>query len=136
MAKNKEKSASAVEKQLRAAVKKLQAQLSAAEKSAEQWRQKAKDRKSLASGFKSELASMRRRLAKADASATKWKARARPPAPVMAPPESAPAPTSADGAHGPDDSWTVAELRAEAKRRGMSGYSRKTKGQLLADLRS
>ena len=35
----------------------------------------------------------------------------------------------------PDDSWTVAALRAEARRRGMTGYSRKTKAQLVADLR-
>jgi hypothetical protein len=29
----------------------------------------------------------------------------------------------------------VADLRAEAKRRGLTGYSRKTKTELLADLR-
>jgi hypothetical protein len=58
------------------------------------------------------------------------------------------APVSADAAVGvgtdpvsqgaesvPDDSWTVAALRAEARRRGMTGYSRKTKAQLVAELR-
>ncbi len=35
----------------------------------------------------------------------------------------------------PNGSWTVADLRAEAKRRGLTGYSSKTKAQLLAQLR-
>ena len=48
-------------------------------------------------------------------------------------PQAAPA-APADGG-GPDDSWTVADLRAEAKKRGVTGYSRMTKGDLLAALR-
>jgi hypothetical protein len=35
---------------------------------------------------------------------------------------------------GPDDSWTVAQLRAEARTRGLAGLSRKTKAELLAAL--
>ncbi len=34
----------------------------------------------------------------------------------------------------PDDSWTVAQLRAEARTRGLTGLSRKTKAELLAAL--
>ena len=44
-------------------------------------------------------------------------------------------PVSAGTDAAPDDSWTVAALRAEARRRGMTGYSRKTKAQLVAELR-
>lgn len=35
----------------------------------------------------------------------------------------------------PDDSWPVTKLRAEARKQGLAGYSRKTKAQLLAVLR-
>lgn len=35
---------------------------------------------------------------------------------------------------GPDSSWTVVDLRAVAKKREVSGYSRMTKAQLLAAL--
>jgi hypothetical protein len=33
------------------------------------------------------------------------------------------------------DSWTVAELREEARSRGLTGYSRTKKAELLAALR-
>jgi|GEM_PF-2965279 len=36
---------------------------------------------------------------------------------------------------GPDESWTVARLRAEARARGIVGYSRLTKAQILEALR-
>jgi hypothetical protein len=40
----------------------------------------------------------------------------------------------APAASAPDATWTVTALRAEARSRGVAGYSRKTKAQLLADL--
>src|SRR5690349_14197854 len=132
---SKKKSATvAAEKQLRAAVKKLQSQLAAAEKSAEKWKAKAKDRKSVSAGIKAELAGVRRRLEKTEASVLKWKDRAKKPdtrAPLAAVPDPTPKPAAASGAGSssgsvPDDSWTVAALRAEARSRGMTGYSRKT----------
>jgi hypothetical protein len=170
--KNKQKSTTAsAEKQLKATVKKLRAQLAVAEKSAEKWKSRAKDHKSVAVGAKSELTAMRRRLDKAEANVAKWKERAQAKAPttagLLAPPKdgapkaatSAPSPvaappaspvtaptaaqsaprnvvTSAAPSSGarPDDSWTVTALRAEARSRGVVGYSRKTKAQLLADL--
>lgn len=46
------------------------------------------------------------------------------PAPTDAPPPSA----------SPDSTWTVVQLRAEARSRGLTGISRKTKEQLLAAL--
>jgi lysophospholipase len=124
MSNNRLRSAADVaEEQLRAGAKRLQAQLATAEKVAEKAAEKL-------------AAKARERLpAPADAAsgvATKardavGRRRSRPggsrPAPVMAPPGAT-----------PDESWTVADLRAEAKRRGLGGYSRKTKAQLLADL--
>jgi hypothetical protein len=114
MAKKKQKPAkgrSEVERELKAQAKKLRAQLAAAEKSAEKWKAKAKDHRSVAVGAKAELAAVRRRLEKAETTET-------------------PAASTA-----PDDSWTVTRLRAEARSRGVAGYSRKTKEQLLLELR-
>jgi hypothetical protein len=112
MAKKKQKAAkgrSEVERELKAQAKKLRAQLAAAEKSADKWKTRAKDHRSAAVGAKAELAAVRRRLEKAEAPST-------------------PSTT-------PDESWTVTRLRAEARSRGVAGYSRKTKEQLLVELR-
>jgi hypothetical protein len=117
MAKKKQKPAkgrSEVERELKAQAKKLRAQLAAAEKSAEKWKAKAKDHRSVAVGAKAELAAVRRRLEKTETAAT---------------PETPAASTA------PDDSWTVTRLRAEARSRGIAGYSRKSKEQLLLELR-
>jgi hypothetical protein len=54
---------------------------------------------------------------------------------VTSAPATEPATLAANPNGGPDDSWTVTRLRAEARARGVSGYSRKTKVQLLDDLR-
>jgi lysophospholipase len=140
----KKSAATAAEKQLKAAVKKLQVQLAAAEKSAEKWRARARDNKSVSASIKAELASVRRRLEKAEGAVLKWKDRARRPAtraPLTAVPDP-PAPaaetattTGSGAAATPDESWTVAALRAEARSRGITGYSRKSKAELLAVLR-
>jgi len=152
VAKKRQKSpVSAAEKELKAAVEKLRAQLAAAEKSAEKWRSRAKASKSDAAGLKSQLAAVRRRLAKAEASVEKWKGRAKsalalpaaaaaralastPAAPVVA---LVPDPDSGESTPPtePDESWNVTRLRAEARARGIPGYSRKTKDQLLTELR-
>lgn len=41
----------------------------------------------------------------------------------------------ADGAGTPDDSWTVVQLRAEARARGVTGMSRASKSELISALR-
>jgi lysophospholipase len=133
MAKKKNSATGPAEKRLKAAVKKLRAQLAAAESQAQKWKERAKDRKSVAAGAKTELTKVRRRLAKAEASLRKWKDRPRTTA--SAPPAPEPAPAAPSSHPLPDDSWTVAALRAEARRRGLTGYSRKTKAELLAELR-
>jgi len=43
-------------------------------------------------------------------------------------------PTAADGLTNPDQTWTVVQLRAEARARGLAGMSNKPKAKLLAAL--
>ena len=43
-------------------------------------------------------------------------------------------PAVVSSAVSPDDSWTVAQLREEARTRGLAGMSRKNKAELLAAL--
>lgn len=141
VATKKKKSKGTAERELKAAVKKLRSQLAAAEKSAEKWKKRATERAKDAAGTKSELTAVRRRLDKAAASAAKWKDRAKaatsaaaatPPGPAVVPAsESAVTVPTTE----PDDSWTVTRLRAEARSRRIAGYSRKTKEQLLLELR-
>ena len=132
MAKNKKSQSDPVEKQWKARLKKLEARLASAEKSAGKWKTRAKKHQADAAGLKSELTAVRRRLDKATASAAKWKDRAKA-APSAPAPQLAPR-TAPETVAGPDESWTVTRLRAEARARGVAGYSRKTKAQLLADL--
>jgi peptidoglycan hydrolase CwlO-like protein len=132
VAKKKKSQSDAVEKQWKARVKKLEARLASAEKSAGKWKTRAKKHQTDAAGLKSELTAVRRRLDKATASAAKWKDRAKA---APSAPSRRPAPrTAPETAARPDESWTVTRLRAEARARGVAGYSRKTKAQLLADL--
>lgn len=142
MATKKKQGKGSVDKELKAAVRRLRSQLAAAEKSAEKWKSRAKAHRSDAVGAKAELTAVRRRLDKAAASATKWKGRARSGRSQTATTGSVPAPVVAAAAESatttptaPDDAWTVTRLRAEARARGVAGYSRKTKDQLLAELR-
>jgi len=141
VATKKKRKAVSAEKELKGAVKKLRSQLAAAEKSAEKWKSRAKAHKSDAKDAKTELTAVRRRLDKASASAAKWKSRAASgngPDAAPTPSTAAAEPASESAATtptAPDDTWTVTRLRAEARARGVAGYSRKTKEQLLADLR-
>jgi hypothetical protein len=142
--------AGAAEDQLKAGAKKLQAQLGTVEKAAGKLASKAKERLPAPSDVKTDLPGVRRRLQKATASVAKRKGRAGPapaakaPATTASPSKASASKASASKASAskasarsssPDASWTVADLRAEAKRRGLTGYSGKTKAQLLAQLR-
>ena len=115
--------AGAAEDQLKAGVKLLQEQLATVEQAAGKLATKAKERLPAAAEV----------TALAKDAVAKRTTRGKRPAPTRAPRQ--PAGGTASAGSRPDDSWTVADLRAEAKRRGMTGYSRKTKDQLLRDLR-
>lgn len=132
MANKRLKSAAGVaEDQLKAGAKKFQEQLVTVEKAVEKLATKAKERLPAPADVKAEIPEVRRRVQQAAASVTRRKGGG--PRPVAA--ASTAAPSTSSTSSTPDDSWSVADLRAEAKRRGMTGYSRKTKAQLLADLR-
>jgi lysophospholipase len=144
MAKKRLRSAAgAAEGQLKAGAKRIRGQLAPVEKAAEKLATKAKDRLPSPSDVKAELPGVRRRLREATSSVTRRKpqgrAESRSEAPFGSRPEhdvpDAPAAASA-APSGPDESWTVADLRAEARKRGLTGYSRKSKAELLAELSS
>ncbi|MFZ2012515.1 MAG: hypothetical protein WAV00_01680 [Nocardioides sp.] len=103
-------------KKLKAKLAKARARRDHAERSAENWKAKAKQRKSEVEVLEAELAGVSLRLAQAEAAT----------------------PPKASGTArrtAPDESWTVTQLRAEARAKGVPGYSRQTKAQLLAALR-
>jgi hypothetical protein len=133
MANKKLKSAAGVaEDQLKAGVKRLQEQLATVEQAAGKLATKAKERLPAAS----EVTALAKDAVAKRTTRGKRSAATRATAPSAAGSRSSSAPgSSATGGAGPDDSWTVADLRAEAKRRGLTGYSRKTKTELLAELR-
>ncbi|MGZ5400551.1 MAG: SAP domain-containing protein, partial [Nocardioides sp.] len=58
--------------------------------------------------------------------------------PAVVPAETVPstetAPSTKESTRTPDHSWTVIELRQEARSRGLTGLSRKTKAELIAAL--
>jgi lysophospholipase len=145
--------AGAAEEQLKAGARKLQEQLVTVEKAAGRLATKAKERLPAPADVKAEIPELRRRLQGATAAVTKRAAggvrpvaetsEVEPPSSVSGstePKEPRPATSSATSSASssatatPDDSWSVADLRAEARRRGRTGYSRKTKAELLADL--
>ena len=131
--KQKKSRADAAEQELRAAVEALRARLSDVEASLAKWKKKATDRKSAVAEVKAELKALRRRLAKAEASAAKWRGRAKETATPAAAPT--PAPSAPVRSATPDETWTVTALRAEARARGVVNYSRKSKADLVAELR-
>ena len=122
------KKSTAAEKDLRAQVGKLQKRLDRATKSADRW--KAKARKAQASSAKAEkrVVKLTKRLdrpSSSDAQPT----RSAGPTPAVQPRPLAAVPS------GPDETWTLAALKDEARTRKVTGFSRMSKADLLAALR-
>jgi lysophospholipase len=159
--KNKKSGRSKVEKDLRATVKKLRRRLDSAESAVERWRAKATKHKSRSAAAQAESEQLRERLDQAMAArpaqaptkaavktpakaAVKTPAKAAVKAPAKRATKPAAKPTARTTAKtsrrpaatrtGPDESWTLSALRAEARSRGLTGYSRESKARLLARL--
>ena len=80
-----------------------------------------------------QLTKTEKKLAKARERAEHWKSEAKTQR-RSAPGRPAAEATPADSLTEPDETWTVVQLRAEARARGLVGMSNKPKAQLLAAL--
>ncbi|GAA4348043.1 hypothetical protein [Angustibacter luteus] len=112
MAKKKPKSAA--DKQHEATIKQLRTDLKSAEAKRDSWKQRATKAEASAAELRSQLKVTKKSLKKS-----------RKPSAAEVP---------AVAAAGPDAEWTVVQLRAEARRRGLTGLSNKPKAELLAAL--
>ena len=131
--------ANSKQKELERTVKSLRGQLTRTEKAltkaknrADRWRNEAKAKKRSASRARARVAKLNQKL---DAAlAGRGPAQAAVSTDVM--PSSRPVtePKTVDGVTVPNETWSVVQLRAEARARGLTGMSNKTKAQLLAAL--
>lgn len=128
------KTSSSSKKKLEATVKRLEAKLGRADAKAARWKQEAKQHESA-------LASSQARIKKLSDELTQQRAAPQPTASRRA---KQPSPTRGTSTRtrvstdtrssGPDASWTLAQLRAEARSRGLTGLSGKKKAEVLAAL--
>ena len=120
----KNRSGSAATKALKATVKELRTELDRADARAKQLKSKAARIKQASSDLEAQVKKLKKR--------NKRLKKATRPAEGQEPAVTAEA---SQPASTPDDSWTVVRLRAEARSRGLTGLSGKTKAQLVAALR-
>lgn len=116
---------------LRRELRQSETKLTKARAKAERWKVEATSQRKTAARAGTRAEKLQRKLARAKA--------AKQPVPASGSLDSAdstttPEPTTGDAAAVPDETWTVAELRAEARARGLSGMSNKPKAQLIAAL--
>jgi hypothetical protein len=131
------------DKDLKKTVKKLRTQLDRADTKAGKWKKKSEQLQKSLTQSEAKVKKLSKRLDKTSRTAEKSPADdttsptvapipavAEPPVaePVAEVPEVSD--TSQDTA-APDESWTVVQLRAEARSRGLTGLSGKSKAQLL-----
>ena len=98
---------------------------------ADRWRQQAKDQKRAAQRARARIEKLQRKLAGASASSAKVQAAPMDEMPSVRPVAES---TTVDVVAVPDETWSVVQLRAEARARGLTGMSNKTKAQLLTAL--
>ena len=141
----KKRSASA-KKELKATVKDLRSKLDRADAKAERLKSKAAGLKNARKELEAQVKELRKRntrLEKASRPAEPRKPDVTEetsmvtdgPGSAVPPATADPSPTAAPSSVEPDAGWTVVQLRAEARSRGLTGMSGKTKAQLLAALR-
>ena len=122
----------AKKKKLKAKVKRLEARLESANAKARRWKGRAKEQEAAAESSEARVLKLQKQLAKE---------RAVSPAPAAEPSTTstdaavlAPVVTPSELVARPDASWTLGQLREEARARGLAGCSRKSKAELLAAL--
>ena len=117
---------------VRGQLTKTETKLAKANARAERWKKEAAAHRTAASRSDARVERLQKKLERATAALK----------PVAATGPNEPAgtggsvakPTGPDGLTVPDKTWTVVQLRAEARARGLSGTSKKSKTQLLAAL--
>lgn len=117
---------------VRGQLTKTNAKLSTAQERAERWKKEAAAHRVAASRSDARVEKLRKKL---DRAATALKP-VQATGPLAAATSDRPAAeaTTADGLTAPDRSWTVVQLRAEARARGLTGMSNMPKAKLLAAL--
>jgi hypothetical protein len=120
------------EKELKATIAKLRSKLERAETRAEGWKKNAGHHKKALGQSEAQVKKLQKRLAKANRPSRPGKKSAG--SKVAAVVEAASSAAVAEGAATPDESWTVVQLREEARARGLTGLSGKPKAELLAAL--
>lgn len=126
--KNLEKSLSS----LRAELSRTEKALAKATSRATRWRKEAKIQKRSASRARARVEKLRQKVD--GATAAREPVQAVGPTEVVASDRQVTEPVTTDMVTAPDETWSVVQLRAEARARGLTGMSNKTKAQLLAAL--
>ena len=122
------KSLSTVRGQLTRSEKKL----TKAEDRAERWKTEAKAQRKSASRAQARAAKLQQKLDRA--STAREPVRATEPMEATASAQPVAEAATADGVAVPNETWSVVQLRAEARARGLVGLSNKPKAELLAVL--
>ena len=129
---SKQKELEKIVSSLRGQLTKTEKALAKAKNRADRWRKEAKAQKRSASRARARVEKLNQKLDAA--SAAREPVQAAVPMDVIASGRPVTDSTTVDGVTAPDETWSVVQLRAEARARGLTGISNKTKAQLLAAL--
>jgi len=129
---------SSKQKELEKSLSTLRGQLTRTEKAltkaknrADRWRKEAKAQQRSASRARARVEKLHQKL---DGASAVEPMQAAGPREVSTSGRPAAEPMIVDAVRVPDETWSVVQLRAEARARGLTGMSNSTKGQLLAAL--
>ncbi len=117
---------------LRSQLTKTETRLARTDERAKRWKTETDAARTAAARSDTRAEKLQRKLDRAVAAIEPVKGAA--PAESAATGRPAAEPTAPDGVTLPDQTWTVAQLRAEARARGLTGLSGKPKAQILAAL--
>ena len=117
---------------VRGQLTKTETKLAKANEKMERWKKEAAALRTAASRSDARVERLQKKLDRATAALTPI--RTSGPDQTGAVAHSVTEPTGSDGLTVPDSTWTVVQLRAEARARGLTGTSKKSKRQLLAAL--